>query len=57
MDRRAETMGVDRLDHNIKLIYAVASNALINQHANINRTAKILQDERLVEFIAVQDNS
>ena len=37
-------------------IYAVASNALINQHANINRTAKILQDERLVEFLVVQDN-
>jgi len=48
--------GADRLDSNIKLVYAVASNALINQHANINRTAKILQDERLVEFIAVQDN-
>ena len=48
--------GADRLDNNIKLIYAVASNALVNQHANINRTAKILQDERLVEFIAVQDN-
>ena len=48
--------GADRLDNDIKLIYAVASNAVINQHANINRTAKILQDERLVEFIAVQDN-
>jgi anaerobic dimethyl sulfoxide reductase subunit A len=48
--------GGERLDNNIKLIYAVASNALINQHANINRTAKILEDENLVEFIAVQDN-
>ena len=48
--------GVERLDNNIKLIYAVASNALVNQHADINRTAKILQDENLVEFIAVQDN-
>ena len=45
-----------RLEAPIKLIYAVASNALINQHANINRTAKILQDERLVEFLVVQDN-
>jgi anaerobic dimethyl sulfoxide reductase subunit A len=49
-------LGVDRLDNNIKLIYAVASNALINQHANINRTAQILRDESLVEFIAVQDH-
>jgi len=48
--------GVPRLDNHIKLIYAVASNALINQHANINRTAKLLQDERLVEFLVVQDN-
>ncbi len=48
--------GVPKLDNNIKLIYAVASNLLANQHANLNRTAKILQDESLVEFIAVQDN-
>jgi anaerobic dimethyl sulfoxide reductase subunit A len=48
--------GADRLDNNIKAIYAVASNALVNQHANINRTAKILQDERLVEYLVVQDN-
>jgi anaerobic dimethyl sulfoxide reductase subunit A len=49
-------VGADRLDSPIKLIYAVASNALINQHANINRTAAILRDESLVEFIIVQDN-
>lgn len=48
--------GAERLDNNIKLIYAVASNALVNQHANINRTARILRDESLVEFLAVQDN-
>ena len=48
-------LGADRLESSIKLIYAVASNALINQHANINRTAEILRDERRVEFIAVQD--
>ncbi len=48
--------GAARLDNDIKLIYAVASNALINQHANINRTSKILQDEKLVEFLIVQDN-
>jgi len=48
--------GVGRLDNNIKLIYAVASNCLINQHADINRTADILRDTSLVEFIVVQDN-
>jgi anaerobic dimethyl sulfoxide reductase subunit A len=48
--------GVPKLDNAVKLVYAVASNAVINQHADINRTAKILQDERLVEFLVVQDN-
>ncbi len=47
--------GVERLDNPIKLIYAVASNCLINQHANLNRSRRILEDESLVEFIAVQD--
>jgi hypothetical protein len=28
---------------------------LVNQHSNINRTIKIIGDEKLVEFIAVQD--
>ena len=46
---------IDKLDSNIKLIYAVASNALINQHANVNRTAKILKDESLVEFFVVHE--
>jgi anaerobic dimethyl sulfoxide reductase subunit A len=45
-----------RLDSSIKLIWAVATNALVNQHANVNRTARILTDDGLVEFIAVQDN-
>ncbi len=48
--------GADHLDNDIKLIYAVATNCLINQHADINRTAEILRDESKVEFIAVQDN-
>lgn len=47
--------GTDKLDSNIKLIWNVASNILINQHADTNRSAKILKDHSLVEFIAVQD--
>ncbi|MDX1699365.1 MAG: DMSO/selenate family reductase complex A subunit [Melioribacteraceae bacterium] len=47
--------GTKKLDSDIKLIYAVASNALINQHANVNRTAKILEDESLVEFFVVHE--
>lgn len=60
---RGKEMGPDdgltgggRLDNNVKLIWAVASNILINQHGNINRTTGILGDEKLVEFIVVQDN-
>ena len=48
--------GVERLENNIKFLWSVASNAIINQHANINRTIKIMQDESLVEFFVVQDN-
>ena len=47
--------GIDRLPHPVKMIWSVASNVLINQHANINRSAQLLRDENKVEFIAVQD--
>jgi anaerobic dimethyl sulfoxide reductase subunit A len=49
-------LGAPRLQNNIKLIYAVATNCLINQHADVNRSAEILRDESKVEFIVVQDN-
>jgi anaerobic dimethyl sulfoxide reductase subunit A len=55
MTRADGIQGADQLDNDIKLIYAVASNALVNQHADINRTVKVLQDQTKVEFIAVQD--
>ncbi|MGD8191574.1 DMSO/selenate family reductase complex A subunit [Brevibacillus ginsengisoli] len=45
----------EKLPSNIKLLYNLAGNALINQHSDINKTAKILQDESLVEFIVVSD--
>jgi len=48
--------GVESLGTDLKLIWSVASNILINQHANVNRSAGILRDERLVEFHVVQDN-
>ncbi len=40
---------------NIKFIFNVAGNTLVNQHADVNRTVRILQDERLVEFIVASD--
>ncbi|HEY3383448.1 MAG TPA: DMSO/selenate family reductase complex A subunit [Vicinamibacterales bacterium] len=43
------------LESNIKFIFNIAGNTLVNQHADINRTVAILRDERLVEFIVVSD--
>jgi anaerobic dimethyl sulfoxide reductase subunit A len=44
------------LRSNIKFIFNLASNTLLNQHADINRTAKILSDESLCEFLVVSDH-
>ena len=49
-------LGETKLKSDIKLIYAVATNCLVNQHADTNRSAAILRDESKVEFLAVQDN-
>lgn len=46
---------IDKLPTNIKLIFNIGGNILINQHANINRTRKLLEDESKVEFICVSD--
>lgn len=40
---------------NIKFIFNIASNMLVNQHADVNRTVKILQDQSLVDFIVTSD--
>jgi anaerobic dimethyl sulfoxide reductase subunit A len=48
-------VGANTLPHGIKMIWAVASNAIVNQHANINRTVEIIKDTSLLEFFAVQD--
>ncbi|MFJ5715222.1 DMSO/selenate family reductase complex A subunit [Neobacillus sp. NPDC093127] len=47
--------GTERLNTNIKLIFNMAGNMLINQHADINKTRKLLEDESKVEFIVVSD--
>jgi anaerobic dimethyl sulfoxide reductase subunit A len=44
------------LRSNIKFIFNLAGNTLVNQHADINRTAAILRDESLVRFIVVSDH-
>lgn len=47
--------GVKQLSTNLKVIFNLAGNCLINQHSDINGTAKMLADESLVELIVVND--
>ncbi|WHY75664.1 molybdopterin-dependent oxidoreductase [Neobacillus sp. WH10] len=47
--------GTEKLSSNIKLIFNMAGNMLINQHSDINKTVKLLEDESKVEFIVVSD--
>ncbi|MGI9276877.1 MAG: molybdopterin-dependent oxidoreductase [Endozoicomonas sp.] len=48
--------GGDKLDVGIKFILNQAGNVLINQHGDINRTQKILEDDSLCEMVVVIDN-
>jgi anaerobic dimethyl sulfoxide reductase subunit A len=48
-------LGKDKLDVGIKFIWNYASNVIGNQHADLNRTHQILQDESKCEFILVWD--
>ena len=48
--------GKDKLDTGIKMVWQYAGNALTNQHGDINRTVKLLQDDTLCEMIVVIDN-
>lgn len=47
--------GVDHLDSNIKMIFNLAGDTLINQHSDINDTIRILKDDRKCEFIVTSD--
>jgi len=47
--------GREQLDSNVKLIFNLAGNALVNQHSDINRTIEILKDTSLCEFIVASD--
>jgi anaerobic dimethyl sulfoxide reductase subunit A len=47
--------GADKLNSNIKLIFNMAGNMLINQHSDINKTRQLLEDESKVEFIVVSE--
>lgn len=47
--------GVDQLSTNIKMIFNIGGNMLVNQHSDINKTTRLLQDESKVEFIVASD--
>jgi anaerobic dimethyl sulfoxide reductase subunit A len=49
-------LGKDRLETGIKFLWSFASNILMNQHADLNRTKEILGDENKCEMIVVIDN-
>ncbi|WP_418608268.1 molybdopterin-dependent oxidoreductase [Georgenia sp. SUBG003] len=38
------------------MVWQYAGNALVNQHADINRTVKLLEDDTKCELIVVVDN-
>ncbi|HMM19131.1 MAG TPA: molybdopterin-dependent oxidoreductase [Selenomonadales bacterium] len=47
--------GAGRLPSDVKMLWSYASNTLINQHSDINATARLLADEEKCEFILVHD--
>ncbi|MDF7670921.1 molybdopterin dinucleotide binding domain-containing protein [Orbaceae bacterium ESL0721] len=53
--KNAYVKGKERLDVGIKFLWNYAGNVLGNQHADLNRTHEILQNESNCEFILVWD--
>lgn len=47
--------GAERLDTGVKLLLNLAGNQLMSQHGDLNRTAAILRDESLCEYIVCSD--
>lgn len=47
--------GVEKLDSNLKMMFNLAGNILINQHSDINDSIRILKDEGKCEFILCSD--
>ncbi|MEF9890102.1 DMSO/selenate family reductase complex A subunit [Citrobacter sp.] len=45
----------DKLKSNIRILFSLAGNYLVNQNPDINQAAKVLEDESKIEFIVVSD--
>ena len=54
-EREDGLKGVKKLESNIKQLFVIASNTLINQHSDINDTIRILKDTSKCEQIVVSD--
>lgn len=48
-------LGVTKLDSNVKMVWCLGGNTLINQHGDINETKKLLENEVLCECIVCSD--
>ncbi len=48
-------IGAERLESGIKLLFSLASGILLNQHSNINDTARILRRTDAVQTLVVSD--
>jgi len=55
-DLNSGLRGKKHLEVPIKFLWCFASNALINQHSDINHTRRILQDEKKCEMIVLIEN-
>lgn len=47
--------GMDRLESDVKMVFNLAGNALINQHADINHSIRVLEDTSKCEFLVCSD--
>lgn len=47
--------GMEQLESNVKMVFNLAGNALINQHADINHSIHVLEDTSKCEFLVCSD--
>lgn len=52
---RDRIQGMEKLDADIKMMFSLASNTLVNQHGNINDSIRIVSDASKCEFIVCSD--
>lgn len=52
---RDRIQGMDKLEADVKMLFSLASNTLVNQHADVNESIRVLSDESKCEFIVCSD--